>query len=104
MFYKKWPYWFRGGIISIIIAIIAVFLFLNIAGINFLKFKFIITILTLLPAMIFGYETCFMVGNPNCRENIPEFFQVFGWLILMLIAFLPGAIVGLIYGKIKSKK
>lgn len=84
---------------------LVVLLFLTM-GFRFTELKqlqFAVYVISLIPAVIFGYQTCFMVGNLNCQSDIPEFLPILSWIILISATFLPGLIIGLIYGKSKKK-
>ncbi|OGZ63673.1 MAG: hypothetical protein A2998_00685 [Candidatus Staskawiczbacteria bacterium RIFCSPLOWO2_01_FULL_37_25b] len=99
MFYKNWPYWLKGGIIS--------FVLLAIAYYTIETFRFVVAIFFLIaPASWLGYEVCFMSGL-SCPYNVPRAVEIvisiLGPIFMVLAAFLPGAIVGLIYGKVKHK-
>lgn len=83
MGWKNLPYWFRGGIIVIIIYVILLF-------------------------STFGYMTIIMGSIFDIlgisSEGGNSFSRFYNWWLLPFITFfIIGTIIGWIYGKIKSK-
>ena len=100
MFYKNWPYWLRVAVILGGVAFLLSFLFwmspLNdLIEIIFWPFFAIPYILSLFTGI--GHQNI-MTGKRDVLANLS--FS----LITFIMYFLIGAIIGLIYGKIKSKK
>ena len=97
MGWKNWAYWLRSGFSGVIIELL--------------------TIILLFVTRVIRYEErvvyCITAPCPHFKgfitpfENLssihPQQF-IYLLLLLMLIFFVVGAVIGLIYGKIKSKK
>jgi len=99
MFWKNWPYWVKGGII--LGAIVFLLSFLYWSPINSFEEKYFGFILTV-PFIIsiftgLGYRDI-MTGRADLLANIT--FS----LISFVLYFIIGAVIGIIYGKIKRKK
>ncbi len=99
-------YWLRGGIISLSIFVVLVFsaIFFEIPFVAHIVFFALIPILALGGYLISGgtnEELLFMeCSSPECFP-MPN---IFGFLILAIVLFLPGTIMGAIYGKVKYQQ
>lgn len=108
MFYKNWPYWLKGGIISIITMVILmglaywlpVWFSINI-DISFLL-AFLVFAPTAILASLVGLGGCFNMDGPCSLGGGDSAFII---MIILNMAgyFIVGAIIGLIYGKIKRR-
>ncbi len=89
MIWKDWSIWLKGGIIGLII-----FLLLMIVSTfnsnSAMGFFFIFPIIL------------FCRGNLDCLSE--PMLPILGYVLLAFLYFIIGAIIGLIIGKIKSKK
>ena len=83
MVWKNWPYWVRGGIIGIILSILLAFLIVPYTCSDFYRLG---------PA----YPT----DQPICYWLVVNG----GWMWISILIFVLVLIIGLIYGKIKSKR
>ncbi|MFH1455399.1 MAG: hypothetical protein ABIF40_00430 [archaeon] len=93
MGWKDWPYWLRGGLITLTLSLI-IFLVLIIAYPSTVS-AFGAGIFVLYPAIFLG--PILQIRNEVVSSL---FFLIFPFLIYFLI----GALGGLMVGKIKSKK
>lgn len=112
MSWKNWPSWLKGGIIGLIIAAIAglgMFLMVFIGSslddnifsetilIRLVMYlTFLISLTIGLPIMITSFMICFK--SCSSQQTIMIYF------IWMIIYFLIGSILGLLYGKFKKIK
>jgi len=111
MFWKNWPYWLKGGMRGamwgLIFAIIFFFMARNGGGFMNFGFAAAMIMLAFLPTFLFFMVfsvNIFDVFNALDRQHAsPELILLLG-LIATIIYFIIGAIIGLIYGKIKNKK
>ncbi len=104
MNWKKWPYWARGGVLGFLVTII------------FLPFGYspvgVVTGFLLAPS-VFLVKSFFMrsvvpseeeIGNTiSVSSGVAGVFQVAA-ILSPIFWFIIGAILGWIYGKIKSKE
>lgn len=97
MSWKDWPYWLKGGIITLILSIsIIPIIFYEAAEDLFLWLRIIIIIPFTLIKIIFSLNmVCYLLCTPETW---------FHWGILFLFWFLVGALIGWLYGKFKDKK
>lgn len=119
MKFKNWPYWFNGGIIGLIVGVIFIIFYIlfgetvdkgfliQLAGFSVGLPLFFSALLGMLVFNLMGCELCFSKGVPNCPQNplycdiVPNIvFYIFG----IIFYFLMGALIGLLIGKIRSKK
>lgn len=118
MGWKNYPIWLRGGIIAVLVSLIA--FILNLDFINDLLFTSAVTpdgydkypILAMIQGMI--HTILAIIASP---------IEILGWLFIwgdnfkggsntlvmiyilgLILSFIVGAIIGLIIGKIKSRK
>ena len=88
MGWKNLPYWLRGGIVALIIAIILLVPSLIIESI---------------PLYIFNLDFIGLIIFQGSILN-EDIFGVFQLITLAISYFIIGALIGLIIGKIKSKR
>ncbi|OGZ78174.1 MAG: hypothetical protein A2358_02385 [Candidatus Staskawiczbacteria bacterium RIFOXYB1_FULL_37_44] len=104
MFYKNWPYWLKGGIILDLLIIIAFLIYRF-----FSIFSSLLILEILFPSTLLIRELsikCFLAGYMGDRSICPISLQTFQIILLIssiIFYFIVGAIIGLIYGKIKNK-
>lgn len=103
MGWKNWPYWLKGGLIGDLIVIIGGLLTLLLSNI-FPPFG-----LLWLPFLIILVLPVFFLcaGDPHFDLCSVGYLTGFWYLFVLLVlveCFIIGAIIGLIVGKIKSKK
>ena len=111
MGWKNWPYWVRGGITGIIVSIIYPLLIFFIAVmLNAMQNKFLldqpIAIIFIIP-MFFLFFALFAFGISSASGSLQLFTLLYsiGLILLHFITyFVIGAIIGLVYGKIKKRK
>ena len=105
MGWKTWPYWIRGGIISMLIFTVLFFIIATLGGFAQDNSLLIPLILLVLPLhLIFGSITK-SIFYPN-YPNVYTAFQayIFMYVELLLSYFILGCIIGFIVGKIKKYK
>ena len=113
MFYKNWPYWLKGGAISILVFVLVfiISLFIKASEPSCPAGALCNVILViepyryaLLPVwVIIRFSWQFISG----KEVYYNFFEENIFLMFIASAvfyFIIGAIIGLIYGKIKNRK
>lgn len=111
MGFKKWPTWLKGGISSVLVVILVYsfyrFVHLPFYGdsmwILFLLFPGAIAVFPLTNKCLLS---CFM-APPNCVSQCPIGQNTYQTILIIssLVAwFIIGAIIGLVVGKIKSRK
>ncbi len=109
MGWKDWPYWVKGGIIAIIVHIILLpLLLLSIwtsystpptdAGAIGAAILFGASIGPFISPFIFG-----ILPMPIPFSSVVGYYLI-GFIFPIIIYFILGAIIGLVYGKIKSRK
>jgi len=95
MDWKDWPYWLKGGVIA--------------AGINLL----LLLLYYIFPTPVFSFKKSY--NQITSILGLPAFvvigilpFSIFSifWIIVVstILFFIIGAIIGLIVGKVKSRK
>jgi len=100
MSWKDWPYWLKGGIIAAAIYWIVVLLFIiagpkGWSGLGMAQ----VLMLMLMPS------SWFTLGPlEGFLEQVPVVAFLFVILLQTAIYFVVGVLIGLIIGKIKSKK
>jgi hypothetical protein len=103
MFYKNWPYWLKGGIImDLIIVILALF---------FYWFRFISIDISFLVAFLLSMPGTFLIsGGTGCFDAPCSVIISDNGIRMALtitsnvmVYFIIGSIIGLIYGKIKKR-
>lgn len=95
--WKNLPYWIRGGIIGIVIAII-----LSLIVILFREFDNPITFFVGLGILFVNLWFAYLI---NCRFESCLIANLYIFMILFIIeSFLIGVIIGWVVGKIKNKK
>jgi hypothetical protein len=96
MGWKNWPYWLKGGLISIF-----VFLVSSIPSL----FSFQIDALSIVALLlgILGTLLWVVFANYFPKESFPLFIETIVFIVSVLSSFLVGSLIGWIYGKIKSK-
>ena len=100
MNWRKWPYWVKGGIIAIPAAILLLPMTFALArffgaGEDLIMF--------IAPELLIALMGLGMRGTPAGILEIIGVLGLFG-LITLLRIFVMGAVLGLIYGKVASKK
>lgn len=109
MKFKNWPYWVRGGVVSIILAFLYLLYsfplqkyFPACISFNFFcKTHQIIELIFMWPAMIYLFRYQFL-GNKVAGwfDNLPLLVLV----INIAYVFAIGAFLGWLYGKIKNRR
>lgn len=110
MFWKNWPYWLKGGIIMNAIMAILIVLFYCLERLGFISIdiSFLVTFLSFIPGAFLispflGGWSCFNMDGP-CSIIVSNNIRTILIIVSNIIAyFIIGAVVGLIYGKIKNK-
>ncbi len=102
MDWRKWPYWLRGGLIGILIGILIFFLAIIFPNPIFALFELFLFLLIIIFGIAGLCDKIPFLRDEIC--NIEEGFSLTQIIILILSWFVIGAIIRLIYGKIKSKK
>lgn len=102
MFYKNWPYWLKGGVISVLIALMFTSIFLDegIYGGGFMNFGFAASMLVLafLPMSLF----CAFFSLRCWDMGSYAQFILLGLSFNIIFYFIVGVIIGFVYGKIKK--
>ena len=111
MGWKQWPYWVKGGILAVIISFVGGIILASIqqfTDVNLLDTSSYIAFVLIFPFLI-GLASFLLIsltiesGGQGWEEGSP--LIAFGIIIIgTLVVFLVGAVIGLIVGKIKSKK
>lgn len=91
---KNLPYWLKGGIIAILIGYILIYVTGIFMVIPFVRYMISYTLN--LPI------TLFWIFFPKSFSPFSPTYWITGYIILIAYYFIIGAIVGLIYGKIKK--
>ncbi len=99
MGWKNWPYWIRGGLLGAIITIIG-YIFIIMVGIGFPILFYIPDIIIALPYRFIAKSFVYNILG----SNLGSYVLLFSYIIAIFPNFIIGAIIGLIIGKIKSKK
>lgn len=114
MFYKNWPYWLKGGLLGIIAMAVLIIILIPFGRSGW----FITTPIyyydwVFLPGIIVGFWlpdlTLFIkFWGFKTPYEINTYSIILARTIVVVISvfiyFISGAIIGLIYGKIKNKK
>lgn len=104
MGWKNLPYWLKGGVIFLVISIFLhlfiklLYVLTPIVGISFLIWYPLSWILYFLPSLIIFWNSIF---EPDTFIPIVSGTNV---IHVFIFYFIIGAIIGWIYGKIKSRK
>ena len=102
MGWKNWPYWLKGGILfSLINALLStlIYLILLILKNNFDTIRFAAEYSFFLVISLLFINPAWYFSGPRSYFDI-----IFGLVVGAALYFIIGAIIGWIYGKIKSRK
>lgn len=102
MGWRKWPYWLRGGIIGILMGLFIFFIAPIFPNPIFALSELFLFLLVILFGISGLCDKIPFLRDEIC--NIEEGFSLTQIIILILSWFVIGAIIGLIYGKIMSKR
>ena len=91
MNWKYLPYWLRGGLVTIFLSFI-------ISSLTALFFKLTFSLSFLIVGAIVVLTIC--VGGEKCSTNLQWFLMI---VISLISYFIIGALIGWVYGKMKSK-
>ncbi len=100
MFYKNWPYWLKGGVLLAILCLLLSLLLLIPSKI--IDSSSLIENIIFLP-QIFGFYIAVIAGMVSFAEKA-QFPYIFITTVNIIFYFIIGAIIGLIFEKIKNKK
>ena len=111
MGWKNLASWLKGGIIALILLIIFELIILILSPILDKSLFFLnLPLLLLIQFSVAKILSCSLEGLDGCSgvSCIPNycspFIAIIGFIILLIIIFLIGAVIGLIAGKIKRGK
>lgn len=108
MSWKNWPYWLKGGVIGAGVTILLLasfklhqYLYFEKQYFNSFLYYVILSIffINLIREPLYFFEHIFNIETFGF--NGPT---MFGTILILLIYFLIGALIGLVYSKIRSKK
>ena len=105
--WKNWPYWVKGGLISVSLPILSLVLVLiQMILVKFFLpgFLFLITLFLLSFVSYVPYQIASMLGiHLFDLDAFGIFPTIPGAIFVLCVWFIAGAVIGMIVGKIKSK-
>jgi len=113
MGWSDWPYWLKGGIIGVTYAVILTIYFFyspfRLSSIPIIGFLFTIIsyifnfpFILILGLSFYGFSFLVLFGVSGLAPDI--YFHLEIMITSSILYFIIGSIIGLIYGKIKSRK
>ncbi len=97
-------HWLRGGVKGVLVCV--VFFFISFINLGLISFVFYIVFLALPSFFVSFIGDCALNGfdgiNPSCPSEWTVILSAFA--VNLLIYFILGAVIGLIYGKIGNQK